>query len=646
MKSAQFLKQAQNYWATFVTNPEDFNISIFAFEEVGSEDGLGYEITIDGHDLFNNYCFDASNSDTVAEWMESLFDEEPTIIPFRKERTVNHFTDERIEDLTQHVNNKWAEISYLFGVPYSKHLIRTTSINFNHCEIFNKSWATIQVRIAGCLLGEWETPIAPSEALDNHICRLIGFGKRMNTFLKKIDAVEWASNHIKSEEKKIQSATLNEEKSPLTPEQHEDLSKSIAQAIEKEPQHKEDTMKTKSILAQSLEAIKAKTKVKTVGDCMNFEEVKQVFDAITGGSPALERIEYNEDAEACIIGWFDNGDSGCAFYADYGSNEKELCEHLEGVESAEIATELFNGYIELAEHVNEIADYDGSMEHITINKPDFEAAQEAAKELEEEKMRKLKALTDAAETMIQEHGNEVKTEKHDDAEVLIDSIQDAVFGKEVVRLSAESRNMLRMKFFKGLGDYEVYDNSIIFTFNPETRVVSGSISGVKHDIVTLAAGVSPDKWAMDGRRNWRPLKKFIDWVKTGVWVEVTEDECQEQEKTYWDEMDRQEREEARENRAKKKREEAKKKKWEEFDDRWKKAWGDFERNWKHFEEKWGNQPQSNKQKLFQILGCKDGDNIKRAYRSWMKANHPDTNPNADLSLVQEVNAMMDTFNKS
>lgn len=445
--------------------------------------------------------------------------------------------------------------------------------------------------------------------------------------------------------KEEQSASLNEDKSPLTPEQHEDLSKSIAQAIEKEPQHKEDTMKTKSILAQSLEAIKAKTKVKTVEDCMNFEEIKQVFDAITGGSPALERIEYNEDAEACIIGWFDNGDSGCAFYADYGSDEKELCEYLEGVEPAEIATELFNGYMELAEHVNEIADYDGSMEHITINKPDFEAAQEAAKELEEEKMRKLKALTDAAETMIQEHGNEVKTEKHDDAEVLIDSIQDAVFGKEVVRLSAESRNMLRMKFFKGLGDYEVYDNSIIFNFNTETRVIAGVISGVSYDIVTLDAGVSPDKWAMDGRRNWRPLKKFIDWVKTGVWVEVTEAECQEQEKTYWDEMDRQEREEARENRAKKKREEAKKKKWEEFDDRWKKAWGDFERNWKHFEEKWGNQPQSNKQKLFQILGCKDGDNIKRAYRSWMKKMHPDLNPNADLSLVQEVNAMMDTFNK-
>lgn len=33
-----------------------------------------------------------------------------------------------------------------------------------------------------------------------------------------------------------------------------------------------------------------------------------------------------------------------------------------------------------------------------------------------------------------------------------------------------------------------------------------------------------------------------------------------------------------------------------------------------------------------------GEPTKRAYRDWMKENHPDTNPEGDLSIVQAVNA--------
>lgn len=380
MKSAQYLKQAQTDWATFVINPGDFNISIFEYKDEGCENGVGYEITIDGHGLFNNHSFDSSDYESLVGWMGDLFDEEPTITPFRKHK-----------------------------------------------------------------------------------------------------------------------AALNEE-------QQETLAKSIAQAIESEPAH----------------------------------------------------------------------------------------------------------------------------------------------QVESEQMRKLRTITEAAQSLIVEIDSPIKSEKAQMAGEVIDSLEKAVNFKPTERLDAASRNTLRMKFFKGLGDYEVYDNNIRFTFDTEARIISGWIGESKYDIVKLDAGVSPDKWAMDGRRNWRPLKKFIDWVKTGAWeVEIYKQEDEQAMADFHQEeqMDAERAEEkAREDAQKAQREKAKKM-WEKDLEELQRVWAEFTGNWKAFEEKIQWVPSNDKGRLYEILGIKEGDNVKSAYRSWMKKMHPDLNPNSDLALVQEVNALMDKIAK-
>lgn len=281
-------------------------------------------------------------------------------------------------------------------------------------------------------------------------------------------------------------------------------------------------------------------------------------------------------------------------------------------------------------------------QHEDLSKSIAQAVEnEPVLQVECEQMRKLRAITEAAQTLIVEIDSPIKSEKAQMAVEVIDSLEKAVNFKPTSRLDAASRNTLRMKFFKGLDDYEVYDNNIRFTFDTETRVISGWIGESKYDIVKLDTGVSPDKWAMDGRRNWRPLKKFIDWVKTGAWeVEIYKQEDEQAMADFHQEaqLDAEKAEE-------KARQEHNKKMWEKDLEELKRVWAEFTGNWKAFEEKMQWVPADDKGRLYEILGIKEGDNVKSAYRSWMKKMHPDLNPNSDLALVQEVNALMDKIAK-
>lgn len=85
-------------------------------------------------------------------------------------------------------------------------------------------------------------------------------------------------------------------------------------------------------------------------------------------------------------------------------------------------------------------------------------------------------------------------------------------------MTRESSAKLLSKLYTLLGEMELYCQSgvgyggMTVWFDDTTRELSVEINTEEHVIITLPAGVDVNLWIKDGRRNWRPLKRFAESI--------------------------------------------------------------------------------------------------------------------------------------
>lgn len=279
----------------------------------------------------------------------------------------------------------------------------------------------------------------------------------------------------------------------------------------------------------------------------------------------------------------------------------EFCEHEHALEAYTTDGEHFHGYLFQADSLEELSE-------ILSGQSDYEIAVELCREWE---------LYFAELTRCEE---------------LERAQRQNPFGPA-------ARNNLAMKFYKAMGDHELYSNTPSFKVCPVTRVVSGEVAGVSLEITTLDEGVDQNEWAMNGRKNWRAMKRFTDWVRTGEWMRVANARW-EAEMPVGGSDDEDEVEVLVEANPKVGALKSILEQMEELLEEQRERWERFEERLRS-----GGVDSGGLNRLMQIVGAKSESDLKRAYREFMMANHPDRNPNADLALVQEVASLMDTHKR-
>lgn len=231
---------------------------------------------------------------------------------------------------------------------------------------------------------------------------------------------------------------------------------------------------------------------------------------------------------------------------------------------------------------------------------------------------------------------EMETEKQELVKIkheLVDGAWDNAIHKAKEKVNQEERerldftplatNTLLSKIYKAAGDYDFESLPLSLDVSLDKKHIVLLMGDAIIEFAEIKEGMNVSEWAMDGRKNWRAIKRLVEklWnfnVFTGMVEE--EEEYVEPVKTEWD----------------LKMEELLKRMEE-----WKEKWDNYDWNQFHY-----SPHTAEKKRLMEIIGAESDDDMKRCYRTWMKANHPDTNPNSDLSLVQEVNDLMDKVRKS
>lgn len=274
----------------------------------------------------------------------------------------------------------------------------------------------------------------------------------------------------------------------------------------------------------------------------------------------------------------------------------ELCEHENALEAYTTDGDHFYGYLFQADSLEELSE-------ILSGQSDYEIAVELCREWEE------------FDADIKRH-------------------------EEQNPFGPAARNSLAMKFYKAMGDHELYSNTPSFKVCPVTRVVSGEVAGVSFEITTLDEGIDQNEWAMNGRKNWRAMKRFTDWVRTGEWMGVANARWEAEEASLKGSDDEDEVEVLVEANPKVGALKSILEQMEELLEEQRERWERFEERLRS-----GGVDSGGLNRLMQIVGAKSESDLKRAYREFMMANHPDRNPNADLALVQEVASLMDTHKR-
>lgn len=89
-------------------------------------------------------------------------------------------------------------------------------------------------------------------------------------------------------------------------------------------------------------------------------------------------------------------------------------------------------------------------------------------------------------------------------------------------MSGRAGNALMCSLYRTAGDYDFSGSMPTIHYDRVTHVIYIRHWKQNHELVKLDAGVSPDKWALDGRRNWRALKKFMTDLRARNRVEAVE----------------------------------------------------------------------------------------------------------------------------
>lgn len=93
-----------------------------------------------------------------------------------------------------------------------------------------------------------------------------------------------------------------------------------------------------------------------------------------------------------------------------------------------------------------------------------------------------------------------------------------------------AHNTLIAKIYTAALNFDFSDYDLSIRYNKTEHKIVMEWGDFSADIVVLDAGVDPNKWATDGRRNWRPVRRVIEQLinseheKTLTWMfEADED---------------------------------------------------------------------------------------------------------------------------
>lgn len=79
--------------------------------------------------------------------------------------------------------------------------------------------------------------------------------------------------------------------------------------------------------------------------------------------------------------------------------------------------------------------------------------------------------------------------------------------------STLAHNTLMAKVFKGIGDFDLSEYNVFINYNKQEHKLELTWGSFEFEIVKLDDGVCPSQWALDGRRNWRAMKRLVTAIR-------------------------------------------------------------------------------------------------------------------------------------
>lgn len=96
----------------------------------------------------------------------------------------------------------------------------------------------------------------------------------------------------------------------------------------------------------------------------------------------------------------------------------------------------------------------------------------------------------------------------------MDNNQGITIMEHLINLSMLAINTLIVKIISKIGGYQLA-GTLEVAYDSDNHAIDIVYGGLHHQMVKLDKGVSPDQWAMDGRRNWRAIKRIADGIVSG-----------------------------------------------------------------------------------------------------------------------------------